>query len=216
MGICLIWVKAMRKIILYLIVILQIQVAQAYNLGKRGQTFEIEEESFIEMIKRKLKQIDLKKQQKKMQAIARERIENPIPLEGIREAKKGRVFYFDPTYTLKDDVVLPCGKILHKAGTRVNPLEHMDLDRRLFFIDARNESEIEWLVKQLEGKDRQNGIQDKIILVGGKPFELKKRLEQEVYFDQMGEITGRFGIMASPSVAVQEELRIRIEEIVLD
>ena len=47
------------------------------------------------------------------------------------------------------DAVLPCGKVLHRAGTKVNPLEHMNLNRRIFFIDSREELQVEWLKEQL-------------------------------------------------------------------
>lgn len=67
-----------------------------------------------------------------MTAIVRDRVNNPKAVEGIKPAIKARVFHFDPTYTLDQDAVLPCGKALHKAGTRVNPLEHMELNRRMF------------------------------------------------------------------------------------
>ena len=31
----------------------------------------------------------------------------------------------EQSITLEEDAVLPCGQILHKAGTKVNPLEHL-------------------------------------------------------------------------------------------
>jgi conjugal transfer pilus assembly protein TraW len=194
------------------------------DLGKHGQSFAIEEEGFIEMIKRKLAEIDINKEQQKMQAIARDRVENPKGGQGIEAAITSRVFYFDPSYTLEEDAVLPCGKILHKAGTKVNPLEHMDLNRRLFFIDARKNNQVAWLQERLNNplakQEQKEQVEDRVILVGGSVFKLQELLGDEhadrVYFDQAGELTSKFGIKASPAVVEQEEFRLKIEEILID
>ena len=191
----------------------------AVDLGKMGKSFEIKEEPFVEMMKRKAKDVDMEKEKGKMQKLAKERIENPKPVAGISPAIEDRTIYFDPTYTLDQDAVLPCGKILHKAGARVNPLEHMDLNRRMFFIDGREAVQVEWLKEQLSDHllEQNSPVEDRIILVGGSPFKIKeelaKRREREVYFDQIGELTTQFAIKHSPAVAFQEGLKIRIDEI---
>ena len=193
--------------------------ALANDLGKLGNTFKIEEEAFTLMMKRKLAEIDMEAEREKMQKIAIDRVENPVPVIGITGASENRTFYFDPTYTLDEDAVLPCGKVLHKAGTTVNPLEHMDLNRRLFFIDNREATQVEWLQEQLNNPlpEQKEPVEDRIILVGGSVFKLKEMLgqkhEDKVYFDQSGELTTRFGIKHSPAKAVQEGLKIRIDEI---
>ena len=193
--------------------------ALANDLGKLGHTFKIEEEAFTLMMKHKLAEIDMEAEREKMQKIAIDRVENPAPVIGITVVTENRTFYFDPTYTLDEDAVLPCGKILHKAGTTVNPLEHMDLNRRLFFVDSREASQVEWLQEQLNNPlhEQKEPVEDRIILVGGSVFKLKEVLgqkhEDKVYFDQSGELTTRFGIKHSPAIAAQEGLKIRIDEI---
>lgn len=111
-------------------------------------------------------------------------------MSGIKAATQDRVLYFDPTYILDQDVFLPCGKLLHKAGARVNPLEHMDLSRRLLFIDGREAQQISWLKEQLI------------------PSHADK-----VYFDQAGELTSKFGIKASPAVVEQNGKVLKVQEI---
>ena len=120
--------------------------------------------------------------------------------------------------------MLPCGKVLHKAGTRVNPLEHMDLGRRLFFIDSRQEDQIAWLKERLNSplakQEQKEQVEDRVILVGGSVFKLQELLGEEhadkVYFDQAGELTTKFGIKASPAIVEQEGFRLKIEEVVLN
>ena len=211
--------EALRKAIMMLLLFIS-QNCYATDFGTVGQTFKLVEESFIAMLKKRMESVDIEKEQKKIEAKAKERVENPIPVSGVSPATKDRVFYFDPTYVLEKDVVLPCGKVLHKAGTRVNPLSHMDFNRRLFFIDAREKEQIAWLKQQLNNqlpkeKDKEQ-VEDRVILVGGSVFKLKDELgelhEDKVYFDQAGELTNKFGIKASPAVLVQQGLKLKIEE----
>ena len=210
----------MNHLVIFSMIIFALALsANGNDLGKLGNTFKIEEEAFTQMMKRKLAEIDMEAAREKMQKIAIDRVENPAPVIGITVVTENRTFYFDPTYTLDEDAVLPCGKILHKAGTTVNPLEHMDLNRRLFFVDSREATQVEWLQEQLNNPlpEQKEPVEDRIILVGGSVFKLKEDLgqkhEDKVYFDQSGELTTRFGIKHSPAIASQEGLKIRIDEI---
>lgn len=216
-----------QLIILFTVILVTLPV-HAKDFGTKGHTYQIIEQPFLRMIDERLQKVDMKKEQEKMTAIVKDRVANPRAVEGLLQATKSRVFYFDPTYTLEEDAVLPCGKILHKAGTKVNPLEHMDLNRRLFFIDSRELAQIKWLKAQLAASnqgvsnklaDQKEPIEDRIILVGGSVSKLKEELgeehENKVYFDQNGELTLKFGIKASPAVVVQDKLQLKIEELKL-
>ncbi|WPY01629.1 Type IV conjugative transfer system TraW-like protein (plasmid) [Candidatus Trichorickettsia mobilis] len=220
-------IKNNRLIILCTVILVTLQ-AFAKDLGTKGHTYQIIEQPFLRMIDERLQKVDMKKEQEKMTAIVKDRALNPRAVEGLLPAFSSRVFYFDPTYTLEEDAVLPCGRILHKAGTKVNPLEHMDLNRRLFFIDSRELAQIKWLKAQLAASnldisnnlaDQKEPIEDRIILVAGSVFKLKDELgtrhEDKVYFDQNGELTHKFDIKASPAIVQQKGLRLKIEEIKL-
>lgn len=207
--------------------IILVPIAFATDFGVVGQTFKVSEEPFIAMLKKRLDKIDIEKEQEKMLANAKDQVENPIPVSGINPATKNRVFYFDPSYTLDKDAVLPCGKILYKAGTKVNPLEYMDLNRRLFFIDGRRADQVAWLKDQLnssltkreqrEAKEQKELVEDRVILIGGSVFKLQDEVGQthidKVYFDQAGELTTKFGINASPAVVVQDGKYLKVTEI---
>ena len=210
-----------QLIIILLVLTIAILPVYAKDFGTQGHSYQITEQEFLQMIAERLKKIDMSKEQEKMQKVVRDRVKNPRAIESVKPATATRSFYFDPTYTLDKDVVLPCGKILHKAGTQVNPLEHMDLNRRLLFIDARRIEQVKWLRAQLDKplQEQKELVEDRVILVGGSPFTLKELLKDEhknkVYFDQNGELTTRFGITGSPAVVVQDGLRLRIDEIKL-
>lgn len=193
----------------------------AKDFGTQGHSYQITEQEFLQMIAERLKKIDMKKEQERMQEVVRDRVENPRAVSRVKPAVAGRSFYFDPTYTLDKDVILPCGKVLHKAGTQVNPLEHMDLNRRMLFIDGREAGQVKWLKEQLDNPllQQKEPVEDRVILVGGSVLKLKELVGDEhknkVYFDQNGELKTRFGITGSPAVVVQDGLRLKIDEIKL-
>ena len=203
--------KALATIISILPILLVASASPAKDFGTRGKVQTISEQPFLEMVKERLQKVDMQKERTKMEAIAKTRIDNPVPVAGVTPATTAQTFYYDPTYSLDEDAVLPCGRILHKAGTMVNPLEYMEFDRRLIFVDAREQSQIKWL-KQMITLAPNNNLETKIILVGGSPLKLQEELSVPIYFDQHGSLTTQFGVEHSPAILVQEGLRIKIEE----
>ena len=204
---------------LLLLVILTIFLSHeivAKDLGKYGATTEIKEEGFLAMIARKLKKVDINKEQENMRAVAQKRIDEPVSVKGITRTKEQRSFTFDPTYVLSDDVYLPDGSLLAPMGTKVNPLDHMDLDRKMLFIDAKDESQITWLETEVKKHNNLPESREEtllVILVSGRPLELQEKLQKIVYFDQNGELTSKFGIRQVPALVVQEDKLLRIQEI---
>lgn len=208
--------KAGIAIVLYVFIL--ISSALGKDFGNLGANYPVAEESILLMFQKKLGALDLKKEEERMRKVAEERVKNPAPVSGIVPAKETREFWHDPTYILTEDAVLPCGRVLYRAGTAVNPLDYMDLDRRLFFVDGREEKQVEWLKSRLlpDSSSGENKIEDRIILVGGSPVELQDKLGFEVYFDQAGELTTRFGIKGSPALAEQDGKKLKIVEVALD
>ncbi|MCP3848684.1 MAG: conjugal transfer protein TraW [Gammaproteobacteria bacterium] len=202
------------KLALILILVLFAIELQAKNLGKRGRSFEITEQGFVAMMEARLKQVDMKKEQKKMVEIGKKRVLSPAAVAGIVRASKNREFYHDPTYILPEDASLPCGKVLHPAGTMVNPLDVMKLERRIFFINGKDEEQVAWLLEHLKDEQEEIGsVQDRVILVAGSPVKLSERLGREIYFDQHdGFLTKKWGIKAVPAIVIQEKNRLKIME----
>jgi len=188
--------------------------ANAKDFGTNGATFEIKEEGFLAMIYRKLKSVDMQQEQKKMQDIAKKRVEEPMVVADIKRTEKAQSFTFDPTYTLEEDALLPEGKLLYKVGTTVNPLDHMQLEKKLIFIDGRDIEQVNWFKQQR--RIEQIKEEDKLILVAGRPFDLAEELDREVYFDQQGSLTQKFKIEQVPAILEQEEKVLRIREILVN
>lgn len=197
---------------LVIILVLFCESSYAKDFGIKGHTHKIAEQPFLQMMDDRSEKVNTEELKEKMQSIAKERIENPKPVESVNPASEGRVFYYDPTYTAPDDVYLPCGKLLHKAGKTVNPLEFSQLDRRLFFIDARVPEQIKWLKARISNSEKTESVIDKIILVAGSPLKLQKKMGQTIYFDQQGSLSNKFGIKASPAMVEQQGLKLKIQE----
>jgi conjugal transfer pilus assembly protein TraW len=189
--------------------------AYAKDFGKIANCFKVKEEGFVLMIKNRVKSFVLSNKHKNL-------ILNPSKLEfhsknyhlEISNTKKPRSFYYDPTYVLKKDIRLPSGEFLYKAGTKVNPLQNLNLNRKIFFINGNCSKQINWLKNQLKLK-QEDDLQNRVILISGDISFIQEKLGIDVYFDYFGEIVKKFKIKQVPAIAVQEGLLLKIEEILL-
>lgn len=221
----------MRLIFGFVILVLSSSVL-GVDFGKQAATYEVAEEGFVSMIKSRLASIDLQQYQEEMLRKAKKKVLEPEPVLGIRATSEPREFWYDPSFVVTEDIKLPDGKILHKAGTKVNPLGSMVFDRELIFIDGRSAEQIEWLKQRLEGREQKNeadnntsedstqarkalsnNLEIRIILIGGKILELQEDTGRTLYFDQAGELTSRFGIRQVPAIVAQDGQRLKIKEI---
>lgn len=180
--------------------------AHAKNLGQYGTSFEVVEEGFIAMIKRRLSKIDIDAHQKIIASQAKKQIEEPKPVAGLKKTEQERSFYYDPTYVLQEDIYLPDGSLLHAKGYKFNPLEQLNLNYRLFFIDGREKAQIKW-AKSHASED------DKLILIAGKPREVEEELQRAVYFDQFAELINKTNIKQIPAIIEQEGTFLKVLEV---
>ena len=213
-------IKGFILCVLSIFLLIVTNTVSAVDFGVKGNTHKIEEQPFLEMMQERLSKVDIAAKQEEMQNIAKERAKEPKPVENIEFATEDRVYFFDPSYVLEKDVFLPNGDLYYKKGTKVNPLKEMQnlqmsLDRRMIFIDSREEAQVEWLKDKLKYyvENKEEGlVENRIILVGGKPFELMEDIGVDIYFDQGGVITNRLGIKASPAIAKQDGDLLKIKE----
>ena len=162
-------------------------------------SFPIAEESLIEHMK-KAQAIDLEEHGKKIE----EYVKNPTPVPGIGLASAKRSFTIDPTHTVSENIALDDGTIIAKAGTKINPLDKVDLPGLLFF-DGADPRQVAWA--------RTFPEDFKWILVKGSPIDLESREERPVYFDQFGAYTARFQIQNIPAKVTQQGRVLLVEEL---
>ncbi|MBG6083026.1 type-F conjugative transfer system protein TraW [Rubrivivax gelatinosus] len=189
--------------------------AHSQSLGTYGNVWGIAEMDAIDAIKGKLSQMEKSGQMKKLWEDYRDRylatVENPAPLPGISKATEARVRTFDPTFTFGEDFEDQDGKVLVKAGTRVNPLDYTPLTKALIFIDGRDPEQVAFAKARSDLRPL-----DKVILVAGSFLKLNREWGRPTYFDQRGHLTTKLGIKKVPAVVSQQGRVLRIEEIALE
>ena len=183
----------------------------ARDYGQRGTVFPVIERDLLEQIHSRLTQMERSgetarlNEDLKRRTIAR--VNRPDPVAGIVRASEARRWQFDPTITLAADIRGAKGELIHAAGTRVNPLDSVQLRAELLFLDGDDPDQLAWALKQAANA--------KLILVIGAPLELMKARQRRFYFDQGGKLTERFGIRSVPARVRQQGRLLEISEIAL-
>lgn len=190
---------------------LLISATNAEDYGKQGNTFEIQEQNLLEVIGDRLKEVDVEKWQKDFRHQVFKSIHKPKPTL-LPYAKENRVYYYDPSITLQQNYFDHNGVIFARAGTRINPLDSVNLSNNLIFIDGNNKIQLNWALQQYH---RNNGLV-KIILLNGAIIDLMKDTKVRLYFDQNGFLVKKFNLRSIPAFISQEKRLLKIEEVVLN
>ena len=187
----------------------------AMDLGVIGPTYEISEPHLLQMIDRRLRNMERSGELKRLAEQARDRgiesVKHPPPVAGLHPTETARTYYVDPSFTLDRNLLGTQGELLFAAGTRKNPLEVVSLSRHLLFFDARDPLQVaraRQLMASYQGRVKP-------ILVGGSYLELMKSWRTPIYYDQHGLLTRRLGIAQVPALVSQEGLRLRVDELEL-
>jgi len=184
--------------------------AQAEDLGQVGRSWPVAErdmaEALIARLREKERSGELAKLHEGMRERAQATARAPRSL-GLPRVVKTRRFMFDPSVTVPYDLSDAEGRAFHKAGTSVNPLDHMTLTKRIVFVDAADSMQLDWLRKQLATPGAM-----KLVLTGGSPETVSKQLHRSAWFDQDGSLVKTFGIKAVPAVVSQDGRLLRVVE----
>ena len=187
----------------------------AQDLGVYGETWVIQEQDAIESIKSKLQKMEAEgeigKHNQKLLRESKQRIEKPEKVKGIVNTVTPRRYTYDPTFSYPEDLKDYKGEVFYKAGTLINPLDYKSLSYELIFINGEDEDQIKWA----NDKYKNAAIKPIITLVSGEPIKLSNVHEIDVYFDQGGYITSKFGIKQVPAIVSQEENVLIVNEIKL-
>ncbi len=186
---------------------------QAQTLEPIGPVYPIAETSALDMLVNKLQHMERTGELQRLQEHAVRRAMGSVtqmpPVSGVSAVTQRAQRWIDPTVTYAQAVSTDDGRIVVPAGTRVNPLELMSLTRSLVFFDGRDPHQRE-AVRRLVAT--QPG-RIKPILVAGSWLDLTRSWKTQVYFDQQGSLSQRFGVRAVPSVIRQHGRLLLLEEI---
>jgi conjugal transfer pilus assembly protein TraW len=142
-----------------------------------------------------------------------EKIKRPNAVKGIEAATENASRYFDPTFTVEDDILDDKNLIMYPRGHKINPLDHKAFDEIWLMINGDDDKEVTFAKNY--GKKDQITKTIKIILVNGSPGEQEDGYFY--YFDQFGEISKKLSITKTPSVIKQatDKKLIEIQEVAL-
>lgn len=187
--------------------------ARAEELGQIGPVYPIGEESALDTILKRLKEKEKTGELKRIQQEAIRRsvasAKNPKPVAGLSTVQERSQRLIDPTVTYNRAVTTDEGQIVVPAGSRINPLLVTSLSKRLVFFDGRDRAQTEAVRKMVA----KFGPKVKPILVAGSWYDTSKAWKTQVYYDQQGKLSQRFGIKAVPSVISQQGGMLLVEEI---
>ena len=189
------------------------RIVQARDLGQLGQTWPIAEPDLLETMRVRLMRAqasgELDRVNRDFAARATRKVMRPDPVAGLTHAEEAREWEYDPAITVANDIRDMKGNLIAARGTRVNPLNVVPLPRQLVFIDGDSAEELAWAAKI--GDDTKAMV----IMVKGSPFEQMKARQRRFYFDQGGNLTGKFGIRHTPALVRQRGDVLVVGEIVL-
>ena len=187
------------------------------DLGTYGETFPIRERSLLEVIKEKLQALAATGKLEDHQAIiakkAKEQFNRPPAVKGLQKTAEPRSFGYDPSLTVPYDLKDHEGRVFHRQGTKVNPLDTHSFRYPFLFVDGDDENQVAWAIRQHQAAKALN--KPKIVLVQGAPLEWSQKLGLPIYFDQSGILVKKFGITQVPARVFQKEKMLVVDEIEL-
>lgn len=182
---------------------------EAKTFADIGHSFDIAEESFLTMIQRRVQQASsdgkLEAMEEDVKKRVKDRVLNPLPVEGRQKTQEERSYHFDPSITVENDIRDHKGTLIHAKGTTVNPLKTFSWGIPLLLIDGSDLEQVSWALAQT----------GKVVLVKGSPIELYRQTGHRFYFDQGGKIIEKFKIRHVPARISQDGLNLLIQEIKL-
>lgn len=206
------YIENMFQVVIFVFMLCQIitSITYANNSYFLGKTYQVAEKNFLNFIKEKLmvweKKGKLMEYKMKLMSLAKERFETPVTINEIPTTINVRKYYYDPSYRLKKDIVGANNEVVFAKNTVINPLDYINLNETLVFINAKDEGQLCWAKKIKTQKHI------KVILVSGNINTAIKWLNQNVYFDQFSLLSEKLKIKHVPAIVVQENRKLKIIE----
>ena len=201
----------MRRAFLLPLALMLVGPVQARDYGQQGTVFPVIERDLLQQIHARLVAMEQSGETKRLNEELKRRtvarVERPEPVAGLVRAETARKWSFDPTITLETDIRGAKGELIHARGTRINPLDSVELRAELLFFDGDDPDQLAWALRQAPGA--------KLILVRGAPLQLMKARQRRFYFDQGGKLSAHFAIRAVPARVRQQGRLLEVSEIVL-
>lgn len=178
------------------------------DLGVFGKTYPIVEFPADKLIEQKIQSLSPEKKQALENHFLEKTKASVVRPMGVflPRVSQSNHRWFNPSLHFSEEIVDHDRKILVPQNTRVNPLDHISLNKPLVFFDGEDKAQTLWVQKHY--------LDATLILIQGSPLQLEEEWHKKVFFDQGGQFRQRFSIKALPTVVTQEGKRLRIAECV--
>jgi conjugal transfer pilus assembly protein TraW len=200
--------EVMKRLVLASLLLFALPV-KAADLGVDGEIWPITEPDLLLAIQGELGRAEadgrLARFNEEIAGQSKRALLGP-PSLGLSRASRDKSWLYDPAIIVQRDIRTHQGVLIAARGTRVNPLETIAMRTPLLFIDGQDPDQLAWGL----------GLDGKIILTGGSPKHLMDAHARQMFFDQRGVLTNRFGITALPARVLQDGLKLRVEEIFIE
>lgn len=181
----------------------------AKDLGVWGDVYPVQEQSLLDFIQGRLKQMEGTGEIAQMQQDFKDRvIENtlrPPPVDWLSTDTEAHTLWYDPTFTVQGEYADHNGVVFARHGDQINPLSHVALGQTLYFLDADDPRQVVWMNAQQPATLRY-----KVILTRGNIKDATQALNTRVYFDQRGSLSRQLGLQYIPAVVTQEGEKLKI------
>ncbi|MEM9093948.1 MAG: type-F conjugative transfer system protein TraW [Pseudomonadota bacterium] len=188
------------------------EAASAQDLGTRGAVFRVTEPDLFEEVLQKFAAMEASGEVAAVNERLKERAiasaERPKRVAHVTATTEPRAFHYDPTVTLREDIKTADGRVIARAGETFNPLDYTPMRQRMIFFDGDDAAQVAWAKSEMEVS-----VAVSPILIGGPVLELTRAWERQVYFDQGGKLTTRFGITQAPARISRDGGLLLIEEV---
>lgn len=184
------------------------------DLGQRGPIEEISEPNLMDVIAKRINEVDWNAQKRK----AVDNVWNNIQMYPLPSAPENRVIQIDPTVEAIKDIKDAEGNVIVPAGKRVNPLEIQRFDSIVIVFNPLRKSEMR-AAKEMIEKYTANGLKVIPLLSeidkaeGWKMYnEIAKELQHRVFM-LTPDVKQRFHIMHTMSVVRASGSHFEVREI---
>jgi conjugal transfer pilus assembly protein TraW len=189
----------------------ELTAGRSGDLGQHGPTYAITEEDMEERMKTVAAGINWSGLRTKAMTDAWSR----VPIVDLPAAKKASERVLDPTITAQQTLMAPDGRVIVRAGDRVNPLERVPFHTRLIVFDASRPEQVA-MAKKLGDEAPGGDAMYLFTRLSDTPswealHALTEKLGRPAYrFTEA--IKARFDVRAVPAVIEARDREFRIYE----
>ncbi|TKB11277.1 hypothetical protein [Desulforhopalus sp. IMCC35007] len=177
------------------------------NLGTVGETYPVLEPDVVAELRQEAAKNDTKD---KLPLSLLMQSYQPANLHALPPAAANKSFLVDMNYTLSQNFVDGDGKALYPQGYTFNPLDYLSFSGGLVVIDGEDPLQINWFKKTPYADNHRA----RLLLSNGSAFELIRQLKRPVFY-LTSDIAKRLRLTAVPSIVVQQENKMLVQEVVI-